>query len=168
LSDNDEQSALELEVDKERDVVGALFTLGQLGKDEKASPSLAGLGDAHTLPDGSHGFKVAFRHTARLDDTYGAVVAVQQEYVGDDDGYSEDPLGNIKRNGGLDLVGPVVECKQIDGGESISDVDGTRDDDEDPQPDVGEGREARRGLEVGQVLDSQHAIHVVGACIRTM
>jgi hypothetical protein len=151
-----------LEVDEERNIVGPLFTPGQLSEDEEASPSLAGLGDAHTLPDGSHGLEVAFRHTAGLDDAYCAVVAVQEEDVGDDDGDGEDPLGNLERDGRLDLAGPVVEGEQIDGGEAIGQVDGARDDDEDPQPDVGERREAGGRLEVGQVLYSQHAIGLVG------
>lgn len=49
LSDDDEQGTLELEVDEEGNVVGALFTLGQLGKDQEAPPALSARRDAHTL-----------------------------------------------------------------------------------------------------------------------
>ena len=76
LCNDEKQGALELEIDKEGDVIGALFTLGEFGKNQEASPALAGLGNAHTLPDGSHGFQVAFGHTARLDNAHRAEVAV--------------------------------------------------------------------------------------------
>jgi hypothetical protein len=64
LGNDDEKSALELEVYEERDVVGTLLTLGQLGEDQESPPTLSSLGDSHTLPDGSHRLEVAFRHTA--------------------------------------------------------------------------------------------------------
>jgi hypothetical protein len=154
LSDNDEQSALELEVNEEGNVVGTLFTLGQFGKDEEAPPALTSLCDAHTLPDGSHGFEVAFRHTSRLDDAYGSEVSVEEEDVGDDDGYGKDPFCDFKRNRGLDLAGPIVEGEKIDGGEAVCEIDGARDDYENPEPDIGERSEAGGRPEIGKVLNS--------------
>lgn len=64
LGDDDEQSALELEVDEKGNIVGTLLGLGEFGKDKEAAPALAALSETHTLPDGSKRLEVAFRHTA--------------------------------------------------------------------------------------------------------
>jgi hypothetical protein len=171
LGNDDEEGALELKVDEKGDIVGAFLTPSQLGKDQEASPALAALCNSHTLPDGSHGFKIAFGYTAGLYDTYGTVVSVQKEDVGDDDGYGEDPFGNLERDRGLDLARPFLECEQIDGSKGVGDVDGAGNNDEDPEPNVGKGCEAGRGLEVGKVLSKsayQDVIVVIVGRGRTM
>lgn len=152
LGDNDDQSALELEVDEESNVIGSLFTLGQLGEDQETTPSSATAGESHTLPDSGHWFEVAFCDAARSHDTECSDASVDQEDIGDDDGNSEDPFGDLERYLGLYLTGPLVEGEEIDGCESVGGVDGTGDENEDPEPGVGEGCQARRRPEVREVL----------------
>ena len=62
LSNNDDESALELEVHEEGNVVGTLLTLRQLSKDEETAPSSSAAGKPHTLPDSGHGLKITFSH----------------------------------------------------------------------------------------------------------
>lgn len=143
LGNDDDQGALELEVDEKSNIVGSLLTLGQLSKDKEASPALTTLGDAHTLQDGSKRFKIAFRYTARLHNTQRTEPAVYEEDIGDDDGNGEDPFGDFEWNLGLNLARPFIESEQIDGSEGVGGVDGTGDEDEDPQPNVGKGCETR-------------------------
>ena len=152
LGDNKDQGALELEVDEEGNVVGALFTLGQLGEDQEAAPALARLCDAHTLQDSSQGLEVALGHTAHAHDAQSADPSIYKEDIGDYDGDGEDPLCDFKGNDGLDLARPLVKGQEVDGSEGIGSVDGAGDEDENPQPGVGKGREARSRLEVGQGL----------------
>lgn len=70
LGDNDEQGALELEVNKEGNVVDAFFTLGQLRKDEETAPTLAGGSYAHTLPDGGQRLEVALSDASGAHDAH--------------------------------------------------------------------------------------------------
>lgn len=152
LGDKDEQGALELEVDEKRNVVDALFTLCQLGKNQETAPALARRRDAHTLPDDSHGLEVALGHASGAHDAQGADVAVDEKNIGNDDGDGEDPLCDFKGHGGLDGAGPLVKGEKVDGSKGVGGVDGARNDDEDPQPGIGKGREARSRLEVGEGL----------------
>jgi hypothetical protein len=123
LGNNDEQRALELEIDKEGDVVGTLLTLGQLCEDQEAAPALAGLGDAHTLQYSCQGLEVAFRDTSGPHDAQSPDPSVCEKDVGDDDGNGEDPFGNVKGHGRFDLAGPFVKSKEVDGGEGIGSID---------------------------------------------
>ena len=152
LCNNDEQGALELEVDKKGDVVGTLLTLGQLGKDQKTTPALASLGNAHTLQYSSQWLKVALRDTSCAHNAQSPDPSIYEKDIGDDDGNGEDPFGHVEGYGRLDLARPFVKSKEIDGSEGVGGIDGTRDEDENPQPGVRERREARGGLEVGQGL----------------
>lgn len=152
MCDNDEQCALELEVDEEGNVVGTLFAPRQLSKDEEAPPALSLFCDSHTLTDGGKWFEVAFRHTAGPEDTQGAEPAVQEKDIGYDDGDGKDPFGYLKRDLGLDLTRPVIEGEQVHCGEGIGGVNSTRDNDEDPQPGIGEWCKTRGRLEVAEVL----------------
>lgn len=142
----------ELEVDKEGNIIDALAALGQLGEDQEASPSLTRFSQSHTLEDGSQRLEVAFGHATGAQDADGANPSVCEEDVRDDDADGEDPLCDVEVDLWLHLARPLVEGEQVDGGKGISGVDGARDDDENPQPDVREGRKARSGLEVGECL----------------
>ena len=148
LSDNDDESALELEVDEESNVVGSLLTFRQLGEDQKTTPTSATAGESHTLPDSSHWLEVAFCHTAGAHDTECPDASVDQEDVGDNDGNGENPFGNFERYLRLYLTGPLVEGEEVHGGEGIGGVHGAGDEDEDPKPGVGEGCQARCRPEV--------------------
>jgi hypothetical protein len=159
---------LELKVHKERNVVGTLLTLCQFSKDKESSPALASLGQTHTLPDGSQWLEVALCHTARAHDTDGSDSSIDKKDVGDDDGDGEDPLGDLKGHLWLDLTGPFVEGEQVDGGEGIGCVDSTRDDDQNPQPHVGEGREAGAGPEIREVLSLSVCVAKSNLKIHTM
>jgi len=138
LRNDNEESALKLEVDEEGNVVGALLTLSELCEYEKSSPTLTALGDAHTLHDGGKWFEVAFCHAARLDNPQGTKPAVEQKHVGDNDGDGEDPFGNLEWDLGLDLARPIVEGEQVHCGEGVGGIDGARDEDEDPEPGIGQ------------------------------
>lgn len=141
LSDDDEKRALELEVNEERDVIGTLFTLGQFSEDQEAPPTLSTASDSHTLQDGGKRFEIAFGDAAGAHDPQGHDPAIEEKDIRNDDSDGEDPFGNLEGNLGLDLTRPLVEGEEIDGSESIGGVDGARDDDEDPQPNIGKGRE---------------------------
>lgn len=132
LSNNDDESALELKVDEESNVVGPLLTFRQLSEDKESAPTAATAGEAHTLPDSSHWLQIAFRDTAGTHDTDCSNASVDQEYVGNNDRDGEDPFRDFERHLGLYLARPLVEGKEIDGGEGISGVDGAGDEDEDP------------------------------------
>lgn len=142
LGDNNDKSTLELEINKEGNVVGTLLTFRQLGEDQETAPSSTAAGEPHTLPNGSHWFKIAFCHTAGAHDTECPNASIDQEDVGDDDGNGEDPLGDFERHLRLYLTGPLVKGKEVHGGEGIGGIDGARDEDEDPKPGVGEGCQA--------------------------
>jgi hypothetical protein len=124
LGDDYKQSALELKVYKESNVVGTLLTLGQLCKDQETAPALASLGDAHTLEYGSQWLEVAFRDTSCPHDTQSSDPSVGEKDIGDDNGDGEDPFGNVKRHGRLDLARPFVKSKEVDGGEGVGSVNG--------------------------------------------
>ncbi len=150
LGDNDEQRALELEVDKQSNIINSIFTLRQLGEDEETTPST--VRQAHTLKDGGKGLEVAFCYTARSQNAYSHDPSVEEEDVGDDDGDGENPPGNLKGNLGLDLARPFVEGKKIDGSEGVSGVDGARDDGKNPKPHIRKRCETGVGPEVREIL----------------
>jgi hypothetical protein len=53
----------------------------------------------------------------------------------------------------LEVIGPaVLESEELDGGEGVCSVDGYGDEDEDPEPAVGEEGAARLGFEVVEIL----------------
>ena len=141
LGDYDKHSALELKVDEESDVVGALFTLGQFGEDQEAPPALAAFSQSHTLQYSCQRLEITFGNTACPHDAQSHDPSVEKENVGDDDSDCENPFGNLEGNLGLDLTRPFIEGEKVDGGESIGGVDSAGDDYEDPQPYIGEGRE---------------------------
>lgn len=143
---------LELKIDKKGNVVNSLLTLREFGKDQETSPSLASFGQAHTLPDGSKRLEVALSDAAGADDTERPDPSVGEKDIGDDDADGEDPLGYVEADLGTHLARPLVEGEEIDGSEGIGGVDGARDEDKHPQPNVGEGRQARGRLEVGEGL----------------
>lgn len=148
LCQDNDQSTFELEVDEKGNVVDALSALGQFSKDQEAAPSLAAFGQSQTLEDGGQRFKIALGDAARAYDAECANPSVGQEDVGDDDADGENPLCDVEIDFGFDLARPFVEGEEIDGGKGVGSVDGARDDDEDPQPNVGKGCEAGCRLEV--------------------
>lgn len=113
---------------------------------------MALLGQTHTLPDGSQRLEIAFSDATRADHANGAEPAIGKKDIGDDDADGEDPFSHLEADLGLHLAGPLVEGEQVDGSEGVGSVDGARDEDQDPQPDVGKGCEAGRRLEVGEGL----------------
>ena len=143
LSNDDKQGALELEVYKEGNVVGALFTLGQLGKDQEASPALTSLGHTHALEDNRQRVEIALCYASRAHNAHSHDPSIYEEDVGNDDGNGEDPFGHFERNLGLDLTRPLVESEKVDSSEGIGGVDSAGDEYEYPQPTVGDGCKAR-------------------------
>jgi hypothetical protein len=81
LSDNDEQTALELEIDEQGHIVGAFLTLGQLGEDQEASITLTAPDESHTLPNSSQRLEVAFCDAACSSDTVRSPPSVNEEDV---------------------------------------------------------------------------------------
>lgn len=94
------------------------------------------LGQSHTLEDGSKRLEIALGNAARAHDADCANPSVDQEGVGDDNADGEDPLGDVEIDFGLDLTRPFVEGEEIDSCKGIGSVDGTRHNDQDPQPDI--------------------------------
>lgn len=141
---------LELKVDKERQVINTLTASRQFGKDQESAPALTLICHAHTLPDDSERLKVALGDATRPNGTQSPDPSVEEEDVGHNDGDGEDPFDDVEADNRLDLTGPLIKGKEVDGREGIGSVDGDREDDENPQPAVGDGRKARARLEVGE------------------
>lgn len=141
-----------MQVDKEGNNFDGFFTSGQFGEDQKAFPSLAAFGYADTLEDGSERFEVAFRYTARPDDTDCLDPSVYEEDIGGDDTASKDPFGHFEANLGLDLAGPSVEGQEVYSSEGVGNIDKAGDNDENPQPCIREWGETGPCLEVRECL----------------
>lgn len=142
---------MEAEVGEQGNVLGALLALGELGEDEEAPPALA-LAHADALEADGDVVEVALGDVAALHDAHGADLLEAEVDEGGDDGDGEDPLGDLEVDGRLDLGGPLVKGEQVDGGEQVDAVDGQRDDEHEPQVEVGERGEASSRPEVVEAL----------------
>jgi hypothetical protein len=60
------------------------------------------------------------------------------------------------------LARPLVKSKEINSGKGIGGVDGAGDENKNPQPNIRERRETRRGFEVGEVL--RQSVYVLEFC----
>lgn len=137
----------EAKVGKQGNVLGALFTLGEGGKDQEASPALA-FADSDRLPTDGQRIHVAFGNIVALHDASGTNGLVSEVDERQDDANGKDPFGDVERNGGLDGGGPAVKGDELDGGEAVDRVDGNGDDEREPEIAVGKGRTTARGFKV--------------------
>ena len=144
------QLTLEAKVGKEGNVLGALFALGQLGKDQEAPPAL-GLSRPDRLPARGQAVHVALGHVSAAHDAHGADALVCEVDKRGNDADGKDPFGHVEGDGGLNLGRPRVEGEEVDGGEAVDGVDGNGQEEREPEVAVNEARPAALGLEVGEV-----------------
>jgi hypothetical protein len=116
---------LEAEVGEERDVLGALLTLGQFRKHKEPLPPSA-LAESDTLEFHSQIIEIGFGDASAPHDPVGPQVLVGEVDEGENDAYGEYPLRNVERDelGRLDLGGPLIEHEKLNGSEGIDAVDG--------------------------------------------
>jgi hypothetical protein len=116
---------LEAEEGKQGNVLGALFTLGELGKDQEALPPPA-ISHPDTLQAGGQAVQEAFGNASSAHNGDGAEILVGQIGEGQEDADGEDPFRDVEGDklGGLDLGGPSVESEKLVGGEHVDGVDG--------------------------------------------
>lgn len=141
---------LKAKVRKKGDILGTLFTLGELRKDEEPSEPLP-RAKTNRLPAHSKTVQIDLGNVASLDLSSSADPFEAEIDKGQDDAAREDPSGNVDGNGRVDFGRPSVEDEKLDGSEGVDSVDGERDDEADPEGDVGEDGTAALGLEVAEV-----------------
>lgn len=128
---------LELEVREQRNVVHPGLALGQLGEEQEPAPTLP-RPRTDTLQLERQRIEIRIGDPPSPNDTERAEPFERDQHEGEQDADGEDPFRDGERDGGFDLAGPSVEGEQVDGGEHVGGEDGESDDDEEPQPDVGE------------------------------
>lgn len=99
------------EICKQRNVLRPLFTFGELGKDEEPLPSMATSPYANTLKAHREGIQVTLRDTAGTNGANSADPSQSQENERDDNTDGKNPARDGKRNGRLDLSGPLRESE---------------------------------------------------------
>lgn len=150
---------------EEGNVLGALFTLGELREDQESPPPSA-VSHPDTLQTRGQAVQEAFSDAPSAHDGYGTEVLVGEIGEGKEDADGEDPFRDVEGNklSGLNLGGPFVEGKKLVGREHVDGIDGERDDQREPEVAVGERREARGGLEIIETLETKVNICGSGPC----
>jgi hypothetical protein len=125
---NSADPRLKAEEGEEGNVLGALFTLGELRKDQESLPTSA-VSHPNTLQTRSQAVQEAFGHAPSAHDCYGTEVLIGKIGKGKKDADGEDPFRDVERDelGGLNLRGPSVEGEKLVGGEHVNSIDGERD-----------------------------------------
>jgi hypothetical protein len=128
FGEDDAKGGFEGEVDEKGDIIGTLFTLGELGEDQEAPPTLI----SHTLDVDGQWVEEVISDSAPSDDADGANPFVEAKGPRDENANGEDPLAVFEVQSGFDAGAPTVESQQVDGREGIDHVDGDTDKGHDP------------------------------------
>jgi hypothetical protein len=118
-----------VEVCEQGDVVGAFFTLCQVGKDEEAPPTLAPFPHTHTLDAKSNGIQIARCYSAGFYNAKCANAPIDEQDEGEYNAAGENPFRNVKGNLRFDLACPAGEDEKVDCGKRVDSVDSDGDDD---------------------------------------
>jgi hypothetical protein len=147
---------LKAEKGEEGNVLGALFTLGELREDQESLPSSA-VSHSDTFQTRSQAVQEAFGDAPSAHDGYGTEVLIGEIGKRKEDAHGEDPFRDVEGNklSGLNLGGPFVKGEKLVGREHVDGIDGERDDQGKPEVAVGERREARGGLEIIETLETR-------------
>ena len=141
LSRREELLTLEREVREQGNVLSSLAVLGELREDKEPPPSTAVLAHADTLNPHGEGIQIALGDASGTNRPDGAKPAQNQQNKRDNDADGEHPARRRKGNGGLNLAGPAREGEKIDGGKGVDAIHGEGNEEENPQPEVGERAE---------------------------
>lgn len=132
---------MKAKVGEEGNVLGTLFALGELGKDEEAFEALA-FAHTETLEADGNIVEITLGNVSSLHNAHGSELFKGKVDKRGNNAGGEDPFRDLKVNGGLDRGGPSVKGEEVDGREGIDTVDGDGDEEHKPQVDVSEGSAA--------------------------
>jgi hypothetical protein len=85
-------------------------------------------------------------------DTQGTKPLVDANGPRKHDAAGKYPFRNAEGDGGLDGAGPSAELEELNSCEGVGGVYGNGDEDDNPDPHIGEEGKARLVLEIGEVL----------------
>jgi hypothetical protein len=137
--DNGDSRTFKVEVCEQGDVIGAFFTLCQVGKDEEASPTLAPFPHTHTLDAKSNRIQITRCDSAGFYNANCAKQPIDEQDEGEYDAAGENPFRNMEGDLWFNLACPAGEGEKIDCGECVDSVDSDGDDDRQVEDDIREG-----------------------------
>jgi hypothetical protein len=112
-----------LEIDKDSNPSGLLLTFSQFTENQK--PFITS-GDPEGLPRYGKRVEIIIGDAVSFHDANSTDPFVKEKSPREQDTATENPFLDIKVDFGLNLTGPFVEGKQVDGGKGIKSVDGDR------------------------------------------